>query len=119
MSKGRQAGMIRLAILAAAAVLLAASPVRAGGGPENVAVVVNGDSWASLTIANEFIRLRQIPPDNVIILHNLPDIEQVTVEDFRSAILGPVLKAMRSPRGTGTTKVNPQSIPTYPKHLVR
>ena len=40
----------------------------AGGGAENVVVVVNEDSWASMTVANEFIFLRKIPSINVIYL---------------------------------------------------
>src|SRR6185436_3166795 len=40
----------------------------AGIGPQNVAVVVNSESWASLAIANEYVRLRSIPACNVIYL---------------------------------------------------
>lgn len=64
----------------------------AGGGPENVVVVVNADSWASKAVANEFIALRDIPPGNVIYLENLPDILQLDVEIFRKRILLPVLQ---------------------------
>ena len=32
----------------------------AGGGPENLALVVNARSWASLTVANHYVNLRQI-----------------------------------------------------------
>ncbi|HEY8667349.1 MAG TPA: tetratricopeptide repeat protein, partial [Tepidisphaeraceae bacterium] len=65
----------------------------ASPGPENVAVVVNADSWASNTIANEFIHLRQVPPGNVIYLHlgQLRDFEGLNVNDFRARILQPVL----------------------------
>ena len=38
---------------------------QAGGGPENVFVVVNSASWASQSVANHFIKLRDIPPVNV------------------------------------------------------
>ena len=40
----------------------------AGGGPENVLLVVNRSSPASLTIANHYVRLRQIPAGNVLTL---------------------------------------------------
>ena len=69
-------------------------PVLAGLGPENVAVVVNADSWASMTVANEFIRLRRIPSCNVIYLDHLPDYEQIPVAEFRTRMLGPVLAAI-------------------------
>ena len=68
---------------------------RAGGGPENVAVVVNADSWASLAVANEYVALRRIPPGHVIYLSSLPSFERVTVDDFRSRILMPVLRTIK------------------------
>lgn len=63
-------------------------------GPENTAVVVNSDSWASTCIANEFIWLRKIPPENVIFLSGLEDFNQVTADYFRSNILIPVFKTL-------------------------
>jgi len=79
-------------------VLLLAGPwsadVDAGGGPENVVVVVNRESQASLAIANEFVRLRHIPPSNVVYVAKPPSVERVTVDVFRQMILLPVLKAI-------------------------
>ena len=69
--------------------------VMAGGGPENVVVVVNGDSWASKTVANEFVKLRGVPPGNVVVLHGLDNWEQATVEQFREDILKPALEAVQ------------------------
>ena len=86
--------------LIAAVLLIAPAWARAGGGPENVAVVVNADSWASLAVANAYVALRRIPPGNVIYVANLPSFERVTVDDFRSHILGPVLRAVRNRRLT-------------------
>lgn len=80
-----------ISLIAAVILQVLSPPVFAGGGPENVAVVINGDSWASKTIANEFIRLRAIPPSNVIVLNDLPGFETVAVEAFRERILKPVL----------------------------
>ena len=48
--------------------LMTPQSARAGGGPENVAVVVNADSWASLAVANKYVALRRIPECNVIYL---------------------------------------------------
>ncbi len=67
----------------------------AGGGPANVAVVVNADSWASMTVANEFVHLRRVPASNVIYLSDLPGFEQTTVDLFRERILEPSLRTIR------------------------
>jgi hypothetical protein len=83
-------------LLAALAVGLWAPPAWAGGGPENVAVAVNADSWASLAVANEFIHLRHIPPNNVIYLNlgEVADYSTVDVNYFRDKILKPVFDAL-------------------------
>eukprot|EP00913_Durusdinium_trenchii_P028378 g26606.t1 len=75
-------------------VICSTSSLNAGGGPENVVVVVNGDSWASRAVANEFIRLRAIPAVNVVVLKDLPGFESVSIEVFREQILKPVLAAI-------------------------
>jgi len=69
----RQAGM-RVFV-----VLLAASVLHAGVGPQNTAVVVNADSFASKAVANEYVLRRNIPACNIIELHlnQLRDFEQV------------------------------------------
>jgi hypothetical protein len=48
--------------------LILPSLALAGGGPENVALVVNADSPDSVAVAGEYVRLRQIPALNVISL---------------------------------------------------
>ena len=65
-------------------------------GPENTIIVVNADSWASNTIANDYIQARGIPPWNVIYLSDLPSFESLAVEDFRKHILSPVLQTLDS-----------------------
>jgi len=71
--------------------LLAATAARAGGGPENVLLVVNERSWSSLTIANHYIRLRSIPAQNVFYLNWSGDNERIDAAVMREKILGPVL----------------------------
>ena len=66
----------------------------AGLAPENVAVVVNADSPASIAVADEYVKLRGIPTANVIALSKLSHIEQMPVDKFREEILGPVLKTI-------------------------
>lgn len=75
-------------------VLTMLARVQAGGGPENVAVVVNADSWASLAVANQYVALRRIPECNVIYLNGLPGNLSIDVEQFRELILKPVLQTL-------------------------
>lgn len=71
------------------------APALAGGGAQDVAVVVNQDSWASKAVANHYVRLRNIPANNVIRLTNVPSPDQIGVDAFRDRILSPVLQAIR------------------------
>ncbi len=74
--------------------IVQASLAGAGSLPENAVVVVNSDSWASTRIANEYVRLRSIPPANVIYLSGITDFEHLEIEPFRQQILLPVLKTI-------------------------
>jgi hypothetical protein len=67
----------------------------AGIGPENVALIVNSDSWASKTVANEFIKLRDIPPENVIYISGIKSFDGINIDDFRAQILSPILKTIQ------------------------
>jgi len=66
----------------------------AGGGPENIFLVVNPESPASLAIANAYVAVRQIPPINVMMLPWKESREETSVATFRAAILDPVLEAI-------------------------
>jgi hypothetical protein len=73
---------------------IGASPAWAGGGPENVFLVINTSSDASLAVANAFIALREVPPINVFaIAWDGPD-DAVSSSVFREQILSPVLAAI-------------------------
>ena len=76
------------------AVVVAAPIVQAGITAENVIVVVNGKSAASRTIANHYVEARAIPDANVVILPAVPDDLKVSLNDFKTRILGPTLKAI-------------------------
>ncbi len=78
-------------LLGSGGFLLSASVTFAGGGPENVCLVINSRSWASRTIANHFIRLRQIPPTNVVYIDWSDDLTSTDVATLREKILGPAL----------------------------
>jgi hypothetical protein len=76
-------------------------PVRAGGGPENVFLVVNPQSADSMTIANYYQIVRQIPAGNIFYLPWDAKKEGVSVYYFRKDILTPILEAIRSRRLAG------------------
>ena len=63
----------------------------AGGGPENVMLVVNRRSGSSLAIANHYQQLRQSPDSNVVYLDWYGDINATTIDAFRDKILTPIL----------------------------
>ena len=72
--------------------LLSISPtnVLAGGGPENVLVVVNGDSAVSMQIANTYVEMRDIPQEHVLWLHNIPYPDSISIDTFRNRIWAPI-----------------------------
>lgn len=67
---------------------------RGGGGPENIFLVVNSASPDSLTVANHYIDLRQIPPQNVFYLPWKRSTAGTSGRVFRDEILKPVLDEM-------------------------
>lgn len=85
---------LRATVAVLTAFMTLVNSVLAGVAPENVAIVVNGDSEPSKLIAEEYARLRSVPAANVVSVTGLPDKEKLSVEDFRQRILGPVLKAL-------------------------
>ncbi|MDB4766758.1 hypothetical protein OAG71_03620 [bacterium] len=74
--------------------LMASDFALAGGGPENVFLVVNGESRSSKVIANHYIAMRNIPPGHVIYLKGISKREIISLPDFRKQILEPVLSEM-------------------------
>ncbi|MDX1926719.1 MAG: hypothetical protein SFV81_09385 [Pirellulaceae bacterium] len=70
---------------------LAQSNALAGLVPSEVVLVVNGSSMDSRTLANFYISLRNIPAANVVVLDKVPNSEVISVDEFRSRILIPLL----------------------------
>src|SRR5262249_861327 len=66
--------------------------LQAGGGPENLFLVVNSRSWSSLTVANHYSRLRKIPTSNVYYLDWTLDNERIDGETFRTKLLTPIFE---------------------------
>lgn len=81
-------------LLLVAALLCGHSQSFAGGGPENLFLVVNPESPASVAIANAYVALRKVPPINVMMLSWKGSREETSVATFRQEILDPVLEAI-------------------------
>ena len=58
-------------------------------------VVVNGRSEASRTLANHYCQMRGIPAINVVVLPDVPPLEQTTVEIFRQKVLLPMFEEIQ------------------------
>ncbi len=94
----RSAGMLRhrrlvprwLVATVVACLLGSATCVNAGGGPENVLLVVNPRRADSLTIANHYASLRQIPSSNIFYLDWAGTTDFTGIEAFRAQILEPI-----------------------------
>jgi len=85
----RLAGTVNMCV-----VCLALAAAHGGLAPENVAMVVNADSWASKAVANEFVALHHVPPGNVVYLSNLDSYERASADTFRNGIVKPVLTVL-------------------------
>ncbi len=68
----------------------------AGATGSNWVVVVNGESINSRSIANLYCSARNIPSRNAIVLKGVPESDQISVDQFRELILGPVLKEIET-----------------------
>lgn len=89
----RQIAILILLVLGA---LSPAERLQAGLTGENVALIVNASSSDSLTIANHYISLREIPPGNVIFLDDVPSGLTIGLDDFRDKILRPVFETINA-----------------------
>ncbi|HMO93317.1 MAG TPA: hypothetical protein PKD64_14085 [Pirellulaceae bacterium] len=67
-------------------------------GAENVAVIVNASSSSSMSIANEYVALRNIPPQNVIYLNDIIDAEVWDLENFKQKIITPIYQELEKRR---------------------
>ena len=67
---------------------------RAGGGPENLFLVVNSRSVASLTVANHYAALRKIPSSNILHLDWDGGTDGIDIDAFRRKLLIPALAAI-------------------------
>lgn len=74
--------------------VISAAPAGAGQGPQNVAVVINARSYASVAIGHRYAKLRGIPTINLLYLDWDGSTVGTDVETFRQRLLVPALKAI-------------------------
>ena len=96
------AAVRRFTLATVAALISLAAPLSpdclAGGGPENVFLVVNSSSADSLAVANHYIDLRQIPASNVFYINYAGNKNRMPSETFRQKILRPVAREIQKRR---------------------
>jgi hypothetical protein len=85
----------RAGLFLALATLVCAS-ARAGGGPENVLLVVNSSSAGSQTIANYYQQIRPVPASNVVYIDWRGPTDRTDINTFREKILLPVFTAIET-----------------------
>jgi uncharacterized protein (TIGR03790 family) len=71
------------------------SEAAGAGGSANLLLVVNQDSYASLTVANHYAQLRNVPDANIVHLSQVPAGESAEIGELRQRVLQPVLAAIR------------------------
>ncbi len=68
----------------------------AGGGPENLLLVVNPRSTDSLTLANHYIEQRKIPPSHVVYIAVDPAHLTMDINNFRTQVLQQLFQSLQS-----------------------
>lgn len=86
--------LTRLRFFALLLFVAAAGSAVAGGGPENVLVLVNSNSIDSKTVANHYIALRKIPSTNVVYVDWRGGREGCQAPYFSESILQPAIKVI-------------------------
>lgn len=92
----RQAVRALLYSLLSLLLVLSNGRATAGGGPETILLVVNGDSPLSLRIANEYVQLRDIPSSHMLWLHGIPSTRSIPIKLFREKIWQPISEFIRA-----------------------
>jgi uncharacterized protein (TIGR03790 family) len=92
------AGRLALVLTSIALLSIVSQRAMAGGGPENVLLVVNANSDSSKTIANCYIELRHIPASNVVYVDWEGSVEACSVKKFVDRIIIPTFEAIRDRR---------------------
>ena len=104
MTKHLRRNFQRLTVIVFAIAMVHGARADAGLSGENLVVVVNADSLASRTVANHYVRLRDVPAGNVIFLRDIPDGLFIELEGFREKILKPILTTIEKRGLVGQAK---------------
>lgn len=96
-----QHSSVRRSVVLTALFLCLTFPVLAGGGPRNVAVVINYNSAASREIGRYYQAARGIPDKNVYLI-NCPDQEVVSWQICEKQIREPIRRFLSDPEIAGT-----------------
>lgn len=88
------ARFVILSNLLVLAILALAGRAWAGGGPENVLLLVNSNSLDSKTVANHYIALRRVPPSNVVYIDWRGGLDGCQGVYFAGQILRPAIEAI-------------------------
>ncbi len=83
-----------LQFLLALSLTASAGSVWAGGGPENVLLLINSNSLSSKTIANHYIALRSVPASNIVYIDWRGGLESCQGPQFADKILKPAIDAI-------------------------
>jgi uncharacterized protein (TIGR03790 family) len=81
-------------VACAALAVMAGGNAWAGGGSENLFLIVNPSGAKSKEVANHYIALRHIPPGNILYLPLPPNANEMTGLNFREKLLKPTLAAI-------------------------
>ena len=101
MNIGLRRTSVTLALgLSLLATWMAGSICHAGGGSENVFLLVNSTSIDSITVANHYVSLRNLPPQNVYFIGWRASKAETSGELFRERLLQPALEQINR-RGLG------------------
>jgi hypothetical protein len=92
--------IVRFASLAGIAITASAPAISHATDPLRTALVVNGQSIDSLTIANHYADLRSIPELSIVVLDGVTTKPKCDVQTFRDQILKPLMAELDA-RGLG------------------
>jgi uncharacterized protein (TIGR03790 family) len=96
--RAQQAKILMVLLASTSFYVASVSPSFAGGGPENLFLLVNPESPESLEVANHYIHLRKIPPQNIFYVAFNPKALGTGCAMYRDKILLPTLETI-SKRG--------------------
>src|SRR5262249_44286777 len=99
-----------LGVIAATFVYLVIPSSAAALEPRNVFVIFNKNSKDSRAVAEHYCQKRSVPTANLIAL-DLPDIEEISREDFNRRVLTPLTSALEPHRDQAKVLLTVYGVP--------